>query len=312
MVTIFGESAGGFSVGLHALIPSNKGLFHRVIAESGVSNSYLATTNKIGKDISIAAGEALGCHIGVPPSSSNFIQCMRNQNAQRIVNMTGRAAYAPLPTIQFFIPLAPVVDGELLTENPQKILADRNSEAYDFYSTLDIMAGNVNSEGSLTLLTISNAVQKDFHFNLSDGLPYEIFRDKIVKPLTDDYFERDSQVEEAICKEYGAQDNETEQARQMVDMYTDFFFIVPTVNTLSSHTYNTNNRSTYQYIFTQKSARPYGPKRPSWFGGCGHAGELVYIFGMREFAQRGGTVTTDDLVLSDQMTSYWANFAKTG
>jgi len=41
-ITIAGESAGGFSVALQALNSSNKGLFHRVIAQSGVSN-YMTT-----------------------------------------------------------------------------------------------------------------------------------------------------------------------------------------------------------------------------------------------------------------------------
>ena len=314
-VTIFGESAGGFSVGLQSLIPSNKGLFQRVIAESGVSNSYLATVNKLGKDLSVVAGEALGCHLGVPPSTSKFIRCMRAQSAQRIVNITQLAKNSmnPIPSIHFFMPIAPVVDGDLFTETPEEILSQKNSNAFNFYSTLDIMVGNVNSEGLLALLTISEETQKELRFNLSNGLPYDIFRDRIVKSFTDDYFERNVRVKDAICKEYCVENNETEQARQMVDLYTDFFFIVPTVETLSSHTFNRNNRSSYQYIFTQKSARPFGPKRPAWFVGTGHGGEIVYLFGLREFAAHDhGTVTADDLVLSDQMVAYWSNFAETG
>lgn len=41
-ITIFGESAGGFSVSLLSLIPQNQGLFHRVIAQSGTALSPLA------------------------------------------------------------------------------------------------------------------------------------------------------------------------------------------------------------------------------------------------------------------------------
>ena len=42
-VTIFGESAGGSSVTLHLLSPLSDGLFHQVIAESGVDVSPWAT-----------------------------------------------------------------------------------------------------------------------------------------------------------------------------------------------------------------------------------------------------------------------------
>src|SRR5699024_8484769 len=38
-VTIFGESAGGMSVGTHLALPASKGLFHRAIAESGAASN---------------------------------------------------------------------------------------------------------------------------------------------------------------------------------------------------------------------------------------------------------------------------------
>ena len=37
-VTIFGESAGGMSVGMHVLSPMSRGLFHRAISHSGTAN----------------------------------------------------------------------------------------------------------------------------------------------------------------------------------------------------------------------------------------------------------------------------------
>ncbi|XP_052071206.1 putative inactive carboxylesterase 4 [Mytilus californianus] len=40
-ITLFGESAGGFSVGLQAIFPANKGLFHRVIEQSGSSDLHI-------------------------------------------------------------------------------------------------------------------------------------------------------------------------------------------------------------------------------------------------------------------------------
>ena len=46
MVTIFGQSAGGSSVGLHLLSPLSRDLFHQAIAESGVDLSSFAIQPK--------------------------------------------------------------------------------------------------------------------------------------------------------------------------------------------------------------------------------------------------------------------------
>jgi hypothetical protein len=47
-ITIFGESAGAFSVGILSLIPSNKGLFQRAILQSGTAlSSYTLSSNAV-------------------------------------------------------------------------------------------------------------------------------------------------------------------------------------------------------------------------------------------------------------------------
>ena len=60
LITIFGESAGGFSVGLHSLSPGNAGLFKRAMAHSGTGNSYFATT-QASKLAQVGIGTILGC-----------------------------------------------------------------------------------------------------------------------------------------------------------------------------------------------------------------------------------------------------------
>ncbi|WP_019636480.1 carboxylesterase/lipase family protein [Paenibacillus fonticola] len=60
-VTIFGESAGGRSVGLHLALPQSKGLFHRAIIQSGMISTYRSKsdasriTNEILKKLQISA-----------------------------------------------------------------------------------------------------------------------------------------------------------------------------------------------------------------------------------------------------------------
>ena len=46
-VTIFGESAGGWSVSAHMISPMSRGLFKRAIAQSGALYSYPVETNQI-------------------------------------------------------------------------------------------------------------------------------------------------------------------------------------------------------------------------------------------------------------------------
>ncbi|KAK3098331.1 hypothetical protein FSP39_018502 [Pinctada imbricata] len=268
-------------------------------------------TGREGKDISILMGETLGCHYrrGSPSEISKFMQCMRKASAHTIVSYTYDAVKAPTIDVIQNIPLAPVIDGELFLESPSKLLSNPDSEAYKFFKSLDIIVGNCNSEGSLLLLNIPR-FQKRYDFDLNKGVPQDIFCGKIAKSFADVYFNGDESIKDAVCKEYGRTD-EAEQARQLVDMYTDFFFLVPSVNTLNYHAGNQTNHSTYQYIFTQRSPVPFGPNRPPWYVGSGHASELTYLFGIRDLP-KNITVTKEDLTLSDKMIAYWTNFAKNG
>ncbi|MCW3807047.1 carboxylesterase/lipase family protein [Plebeiibacterium marinum] len=60
-VTIFGESAGGFSVSMLSAIPEAKGLFHRMICQSGAYMSPLMYDNEAGLlNISLEKAEKFG------------------------------------------------------------------------------------------------------------------------------------------------------------------------------------------------------------------------------------------------------------
>jgi para-nitrobenzyl esterase len=46
--------------------------------------------------------------------------------------------------------------------------------------------------------------------------------------------------------------------------------------------------------------------------GAGHGSDVPYVFQTLASGSRGGQPQKDDLELSDMMSSYWVNFAKTG
>ncbi|KAK3084930.1 hypothetical protein FSP39_021564 [Pinctada imbricata] len=306
-ITIFGESAGGFSVSLLALIPSNKGLFHRVIAQSGVASSIFATAFT-EPNYTLSIGKQVGCNDKDPKA---FVNCLKGMSADLLPNVTKAFDNVIPDVIHILGTSAPVVDNEVLTDLPENLLKNTKSDACQFFKSLDIMFGNVKTEGSLILGVFTPVVQNMFNFNGSIGLPYDVFCDNIVKTLVNDYFSGISAVKDAICTEYGVRYDQGMQGMGAVDMFTDLFFMSVGVSTLRNHALSNPNVKRYQYIFTKEDK--ITSTRPSWFHGASHGNELPYLFDLRRLpALLNVSLTSYDLILSDKMIAYWTNFAKTG
>ncbi|CAG2114545.1 unnamed protein product [Medioppia subpectinata] len=82
-ITIFGESAGGWSVSAHILSPLSKGLFKRAIIESGVlmfnkDRDIVNTTEALVNSKTLA--KQLKCN-----ETEDWIQCLRRADAKDIV-----------------------------------------------------------------------------------------------------------------------------------------------------------------------------------------------------------------------------------
>lgn len=310
-VTIFGESAGGFSVSLLSLIPSNERLFHRVIAESGVSDSFFSLSVH-AKITSITLGDALGCVYD--PLTRNFktvLFCIRSKSAEEILNVLDKVGIYFLSSLTTEIPFAPVIDGELFNDFPSKVLANDLSDELAFFKSLDMIIGNCNMEGSL-YLGMTPQEQEKYHINITAGIPQDFFCEKFIPAIVRTYFDHNSKVSEAICKEYKVDNDPDEQSRQVLLMYTDMFFISPTFTSLFAHSGGKAYQSTYQYVFTNKTPLPYGAHRPPWYRGAGHASELVFLFGIEDLHYRNIPVTPEEFQLSYVMKDLWVNFAKTG
>lgn len=117
-VTIFGESAGAFSVGYHLVSPLSRGLFHRAIMESG--STYRFTLPVSGPD-SMRTGERSGLAIaakaGVTSRGADAADALRALPADTLLARVGNLGLEDLPE---------VVDGEFLVEPPTaSLLAGR-------------------------------------------------------------------------------------------------------------------------------------------------------------------------------------------
>ncbi|XP_062615416.1 cocaine esterase-like [Saccostrea cucullata] len=312
-ITIFGESAGGFSVSLLSLIPRNKGLFHRVIAESGVSDTFLSLSQH-AKLTATALGDALGCVYD--PLTRNFktvLYCLRSKSVDEIFKVLNIFGTYFISSLTIEIPFAPVIDGDLFNEFPSKLLSNPSSDELAFFKSLDMIIGNCNMEGSL-YLAMTPEEQDRYGFNISTGIPQEFFCDNFIPAIVRTYFDSNAKVSKAICEEYKVNNDPDEQSRQVLQMYTDLFFISPTFSSLFAHsnskTYKTTN--TFQYLFNNKTPLPYGAPRPAWYRGSGHASELPFLFGIEDLHYRHIDVTEDEFKLALIMKDLWTNFAKTG
>jgi para-nitrobenzyl esterase len=136
-VTIFGESAGGFSVCAAIVSPQGAGLFQRAITESGPCGEPLPSL--AGAQTSGAAiVSALGC---AETSDAASVACLRSLPTSSILaeqsNITSASSLTSLAA--FF----PVVDGVLIPQQP--IL----SLALGAYNHVPIIEGTNLDEGRL-------------------------------------------------------------------------------------------------------------------------------------------------------------------
>ena len=112
-VTIFGESAGGTSVGLHLLSPLSRDLFHQAIPESGVDLSPFAIQpTSFGLRFTKELAQKLNCG-----SSEHYamVSCMRSKADSDMQ----KAAESIRFNFINYISWAPVVDKNFLRDTPQ-------------------------------------------------------------------------------------------------------------------------------------------------------------------------------------------------
>ena len=244
-ITIFVESSGWFSVALHAIIPANRGLFHRVIQQSGTSNSLFSTT-RIPHKASDEVARVLNCSHNL---TTDIMACMRDKHSHDVYNAMQDFISVVTNDVNFHIVsyFATVIYGVLLKENPIDAIVNHNSSAYDFFKSLDVMIGACESEGSL-LADYLFSLQKHLSFNVSEGISSELLCKHMLPLLANDYYNNDTNIVQAICKEYSSKGPLQQQRMKTVDFYGDLFFHSPAVQSLNTHPFNNHKTTQFQYM----------------------------------------------------------------
>jgi para-nitrobenzyl esterase len=276
-VTIFGESAGGMSVGTLLGMPAARGLFARAIPQSGAAHNVhnRETATRVAahflEELGLTAADAPAKLREVPPDK------LLDSHQQTLLK---------LGTTLGLLPFQPLVDEESLPEPP--LDAIRSGCAAD----IALLTGTTRDEWKL--------------FGLFDRGIQKLDEAKLLQRLSKQLPGAD--VEALVATYRGAREGHSpsEPADLFFAIETDRIFRIPAIRLAEAQ--SAHQPGTFLYQFSWES-----PSLGGALGAC-HAVELSFVFGLidREGAQlfAGGGPEAEQL--SERVMDAWIAFARSG
>ncbi len=262
-VTIFGESAGSFSVSAQMASPLAQGLFRRAIGESGAFFGSTLHARPLGES------EKTGQHFAETALGAKSLDDLRALPAEKILQATKGEPFR----------WGPNVDGYFLPESVASIYAAGKQ------SRIPLLAG----------------------WNLDEGSYQQILGKD--PPTPENYAkhirEHFGKHADAILKLYPAE-TEEQVKRAAGDLAGAQFIAYGTWKWLDEQL--ATGLPVYRYEFDDALPAPAG--KPEEARGAYHSGEIEFVFGV--LSSKDLPWRPEDRKLSEQMSAYWANFAKTG
>jgi para-nitrobenzyl esterase len=257
-VTIFGESAGSFSVSALMASPLSRGLLNKAIGESGAFFSTTLEAKPLAE--SEKAGEKLAAALG-----AGSLAKLRAVPAADVLS-----AATKLGPFSF----VPNVDGYFLPETPAAIFAAGQQ------SHVPLLAGWNANEGGYNEKVTAESYTKEVHKDYGDQAAALL---KLFPASTDD-----------------------EARESAAALSGDKFIALSTWRWIEAQK-ATGQSPVYRYRFDQAPPLEEGKTgHPVAY----HSAEIEFVFGA--LASKKLPWREEDWKLSDLMSTYWSNFAKTG
>ncbi|XP_062334831.1 carboxyl ester lipase, tandem duplicate 2 isoform X2 [Osmerus eperlanus] len=291
-ITLFGESAGGASVSFQMLTPHNKGLFKRVISQSGVAVCPWAV-NRNPRALAEQIATKVNC-----PTDDTMMACLKMTDAATLTlaGSLGLKGSASAPIV-YNLALAGVIDGDFLPDDPANLF--HNAADIDYIGGVNDMDGHLFA--GMDIGSINQPLQ---------DTPVEDVK-TLLGALTKE--KGQAAVDSAFnlyTLNWGNKPSRESIKRAVVEIETDYIFVVPTQVSLYLHASNAKTARTYSYVLSEPSRMAgLGKPYPSWMG-ADHADDLQYVFGKPFTTPLGYWPRYRDL--SRYMIAYWTNFAQTG
>jgi para-nitrobenzyl esterase len=271
-VTIFGESAGSWSVNTVVASPLAKGLFHRAIGQSGGSfgpGTYLKEERNKTPSAE-ANGAAFAKAVGDKAAVANTIKALRALPSEKIIEIFNSDPESRKFRTQ------PNVDGWVLPDEIRNIFAQGKQNDVPV-----IVGSNANEMTTLTTPAIVPKTMEDYRKRLESQYGAMIADFDVAYPV---------KTESDITAAY-------------LGSLRDVTFTLP-MRTWARMT-GTGRSKAWLYFFSHVPPNPN-----SKYLGAYHAAEIIYVFSNLHL--RNQAYQEADFKLSEMMSSYWLNFATNG
>ncbi|XP_067653663.1 cholinesterase-like [Haliotis asinina] len=286
MITLFGESAGAASVGLHLLSPISRDFFTRAILQSGAPNAVWTSTvpsKAIGSTRRLA--ELSNCN---GTSDADIVQCIQVLPPEKIIE---NQAHVPNDGSEQF---GPIVDGHFLPDTPASLVEKGQMKQ------VEILLGVTKNEGNIFLIQFFPATFPAFRNQVN------VSRTQFITTVNAITTGLSSAITKATIAQYAdiyVPSLHPNYVDDVDSVLGDSFFKCPATELAASHS---ANNSVYLYSFEYRI--PSLPI-PQWMG-VPHSFEIELVFG---HALGDAFASTDvDKSVSRSVMTYWTNFAKTG
>lgn len=276
-VTIFGESAGGMSVGTLLAVPAAKGLFHRAIAQSGAARNVLPS--KVAAEVaddfmSRVQARTVGELVEVP--AEKLLEARGQLLIEAMSNVDGVVdGDGPL----LGLPFQPVVDGAVVPDSVLEVIRDGEG------ARVPLLVGTTRDEWKLFGL---------MDFGDLDAEKLERRADAVVGDGA------------TFVETYAASNPGAGPKEIFGELATDYAFRIPAIRMAEAQ--GQVEPGVWMYLFDWKSRALGG-----LLGAC-HGMELPFVFHnvdqpqMEAFLGAGPAPSE----LADQVQDAWIAFARTG
>ncbi|XP_075260313.1 cholinesterase-like [Convolutriloba macropyga] len=302
-VTLFGESAGGASVGIHVLSPLTRNLFAKAILQSGSPSAVWAVLSREEVDAKNVMLRRIVSKSACATSENKkvpFADCLRGQTGDTLLMLEFTLWNYKVNRYLNF-PFGPYVDGKFIPDFPLKMLQEGN------FANVPVMVGSNRNEGfSFLIYQIPevfndftgenpvNASKYDFAmFKAFGSSPLPIFESARF------YYRNWTDIENPDSNRDALDDATGEQNFLCpINQFAEY------VTTAAEKWPETHDRN-LAYMYTLQHRFGY-ENWPEWMGVV-HGADCEWVFG--KFLDHPKT-TRAERALNRNIMSHWANFAR--